>query len=143
MNYDYEQSPLSRALLTGLFIGMVVTLLALAYNIIFRNATGFDPSPIINVSSIIFLVNLVFLLLGAVYFLFLRYFKKAGTIFMILLVVLTIFFVWQAEGTHRSADLHENSEFRNLLAGVVLLMGLGAICIPLLFHNKTFEEHVV
>jgi hypothetical protein len=37
-----------------------------------------------------------------------------------------------------------NSEFRQLLLGVVIIMGVSAVfLIPFLFHNKKFEEHVL
>jgi hypothetical protein len=35
------------------------------------------------------------------------------------------------------------SEFRELLVGVIIIMGIGIELVPLLFHNKKFEEAVL
>jgi hypothetical protein len=51
------------ATMTGLFVGIIDTLICLSYNIGYRNFTGYMPSAIINVSSLIFAVNLILFVL--------------------------------------------------------------------------------
>src|SRR5947208_10602161 len=72
MKNDDYQSTFSRAVLTGVFVGFVSTLVCLFYNVLYRNSTGFLPADIINVSSLIFAVNLLFLVIGVIYYFFLK-----------------------------------------------------------------------
>jgi hypothetical protein len=100
MNYDYHQSPLSKAILTSVFVGFFATIVCLIYNIIFRESTGYKPADFINVSSLIFAVNLIFLIAGLLYFFFLRSFRKGDLVFEILFGALTIFCAWRASYVH-------------------------------------------
>jgi drug/metabolite transporter (DMT)-like permease len=142
MNYDFHQSTFSKAILTGLFAGIFATLACLFYNILFMANEKFS-SDIINVSSLIFFVNLVFVVIGIIYYGFLKAFKKGDVIFIAVFALLTLFFIWKAESVHRFTDQILNTEFRHLLLGVTIIMGISAFLIPYLFHNKKFEEHVL
>jgi uncharacterized membrane protein len=142
MNYEYQQSPLSKAILTSVFVGFFATLVCLIYNIGFREKTGYLPADFINVSSLIFAVNLIFLVVGLLYFAFLRSFKKGDIIFEVLFGLLIIFCAWRAAHAHM-IDSTQTSEFRTLLIGVIIIMGIGIELVPLLFHNKKFGEAVL
>ncbi|MBO9681115.1 MAG: hypothetical protein J7502_00350 [Flavisolibacter sp.] len=142
MNYESHQSPFSKAVLTSVFVGISVTLLCLIYNMIFRESTGYRPADFINVSSLIFAVNLVFLVIGLIYFFFLRAFKKGDVVFEILFGLLIIFCAWRAAHAHMQNPTL-TSEFRTLLIGVIIIMGIGIELVPLLFHNKKFEDAVL
>jgi hypothetical protein len=142
MNYDYHQSPLSKAILTSVFIGFFATIVCLIYNIIFRESTGYKPADFINVSSLIFAVNLIFLIAGLLYFFFLRSFKKGDLVFEILFGLLIIFCAWRAAHAHM-INPTLTSEFRTLLIGTILITGIGIELVPLLFHNKKFEDAVL
>jgi membrane-associated HD superfamily phosphohydrolase len=143
MDYNYQQSQFSRAMLTGLFVGIVATMLCLVYNIIYRESTGFQPADFINVSSLIFVVNLVFWVIGIIYFICLKLAKKGDLIFEVLFVLLTIFCIWKTEFVQRAANHELTAQFRGLLLGIIIIMAIGAFLIPYLFHSKKFEEHVV
>jgi hypothetical protein len=143
MDYEYHQSPLSKAILTSVFVGFFATIVCLIYNIIFRERTGYQPADFINVSSLIFAVNLVFLIAGLLYFFFLRSFKKGNLIFEVLFGVLTIFCAWRASYAHMENSRVLSSEFRTLLIGTIIIMGIGIELVPLLFHNKKFEDAVL
>jgi len=143
MNYEFHQSPLSKAILTSVFVGFFATLVCLIYNIIFRESTGYKPADFINVSSLIFGVNLVFLIAGLLYFFFLRWFRKGDMIFEILFGVLIIFCAWRASYAHMENSRMLSSEFRTLLIGTIIIMGIGIELVPLLFHNKKFEDAVL
>jgi|GEM_PF-415887 hypothetical protein len=131
------------ALLTGVFAGFAGTILCLAYNIIYRNDTGFLPSALINVSSLIFAVNIVFVLIGLVYFICLRWFPKGDIVFEVLFVLLTLLLLLATSGVHRSNDAVVNHEFKGLLSGIIIILGLCCVAMPVLFHNKNFREHVI
>jgi hypothetical protein len=142
MDSDYS-SPLSKAVLTSLFAGIAATLLCIVYDIAFRNNTDFVMSEIINVSSLIFLINLAFLVIGFIYHLFLRM-AKGEMIYIGFILLIFVVFSFMANNVHRSDVPLLNTEFHQLLVPIVVIMGLVAsLGIPLLFHNKKFEEHVL
>ena len=142
--YDSRKSLFYRAFMTSVFTGIFVTLATMFYDLAFVEYMKYPLSAIINVSSLIFGVNLVFLVIGAVYYFFLHYFKKGDTFFIVLFVLLTAFLVLKAWAIHRTDDVNVNSQFHYLLSGIIIITGIGAFfVIPYLFHSKKFEEHVL
>ena len=72
------------------------------------------------------------------------WFKKGDLVYIVVFVLLTVFFAWRSEEVHRADDKMLNHQFHSLLLGIVLILGVSAsFLVPYLFHNKTFEEHVV
>lgn len=135
---------LSKALLTGLFVGIIATVICMIYNISYRDHTRFPLSDVINVSSLIFVINLIFLLIGAVYYGFLKMVKKGDLAFIIVFVLLTIFLAWRATSVHRSDDPIYNMEFHHLLLAMIGITGIFAsFGIPFLYHNKAFRRSVL
>lgn len=142
--YDFPKSKFYRALMTGFSVGFMATLVCLVYNIIYRNSTGFPLSFFINVSSLIFLVNILFPVIGIIYYGFISAFKRAEALYIILFILLTVFLVWRTELIRRTNDHLLNIEFRNLLLGIVVILGISAsVFIPLLYHSKKFEDTVL
>ena len=142
MDWEYHQSPLSKPILTSVFIGFFATILCLIYNIIFRESTGYKPADFINVSSLIFVINLIFFGAGLVYFFLLRAFRKGDMVFEVLFGLVILLCVWGATHAHM-INPHETSEFRTLLIGTIIITGLGIELVPLFFHNKKFVEAVL
>lgn len=142
-SYDFPKSTFYQAMITGFFVGFFATVVCLIYNITYRGITGFPLSSLINVSSIIFLVNLLFPVIGIIYYGFLSAFKKADTAYIGAFAIVTALSVWGAEVVHRTDDQFINGEFRSLLLGIVLILGVSSLIIPLLFRNKTFQEAVL
>jgi hypothetical protein len=144
MNYEVPKSTFYRSLMTGLFVGIVDTLLCLLFNLFFRESTHFLPTSIVNVASLIFFINLLFPLIGIVYNFFLRSFKKGDVLFAIVFIVLTVLCVWGISLVQRSNNPTENSEFHTLALVIALVLGLSAaFLLPFLYHNRKFEEYVV
>lgn len=138
------QTPFSKAFMTGLFVGIVCTFVCLTYNLIYRSETGFAVNDIINVGSIIFGVNILFMVIGLIYYWLKKMFGRGEVVFIILFSLLTIFLVWEAEGVRRSGNDVVNVQFRDLLLGLVLITGVGAsFLIPFLFHSKGFEKSIL
>lgn len=144
MKEENFQTPFTKAFLTALFVGIITSVVCLIYNGIYRDQTGLEPTDIINVGSIIFAVHILFLLLGLVFYA-LRQWKRAGEILYIAgLLLLTAFLSWKAEGVVRSPNHDVTVEFRGLLLGIVLIIGVSAsIVVPVLFHNRKFEDNVL
>jgi hypothetical protein len=132
-----------KAMMTGLFVGIIDTLICLVYNVVYRNATGYLPSSLINVSSLIFAVNLLLLVIGIVYFLFLWAFKRGDVIFEVVAVAVTAWLIWKTAGLTRFDDARLDSGFRGLLGGIVLILGASTVCIPFLYRSRRFLDAVI
>ena len=144
MENEFRASVFDRAVKTAVFVGIVTTILTMFYDLIFVQTFKFPFSEIINVASLIFGVNLLFLIIGFIYYAFIKAFKKGNIFFSALIILLTIFFAWKAEGVFRTDNYAFNMEFRHLLSGIIVIMGIAAaLAIPFLFNNKSFEKHVV
>lgn len=130
--------------MTAVFVGIIATIVTMVYDLIFVQLLGFPLSAIINVSSLIFGVNVIFLIIGILYYLFIASFKKGDLLFIVLFVLITVFLAWRSEHVHRTDDDLVNQQFRNLLAGIVIIMGaMAAFLVPYLYHNKKFEDSVL
>jgi hypothetical protein len=137
-----QENMFTDTMMTGLFIGIIDTLICLAYNIGYRDLTGYTPSALVNVSSLIFAVNLLLLLTGMIYFLFRKVFGTKDHIYVVLAVLFTGFLAWETEIGHRFADATVNSESKGLLLGIVLILGASAIALPFLYRSRFFEKYV-
>jgi hypothetical protein len=137
--------PFMKALMTGLFIGIVDTIICLLYNLLYRDGGhGFFSSDIINVSSIIFGTNILFVVIGVLFFAFSKGAMKGEVAFSILFIVLTIIGAIVASHVQRSPDLAMNARFHGLLVGVVLIIGISAaVGMPLLYHSRKFGQYVL
>jgi uncharacterized membrane protein len=132
-----------RAMMTGLFVGVIDTVICLLFNIIYRNETGYIPSALINVSSLIFVVNLLLTIIGIIFFVFLRAFKKGDILFAVLAIAITAWLTWKAMGLNRFGDAGLDSGFRGLLTGITLILGLSTACIPFLYRSQRFLDAVI
>ncbi|MBS1662387.1 MAG: hypothetical protein JST68_15190 [Bacteroidetes bacterium] len=140
-NEQHEHSMFFRAMMTGLFVGIVDTVICLAFNIFYRDITGYVPSELINVSSLIFGVNLLLWAIGMLYYVFkLMTAGKGDLLFSMVVGLVTAFLAWRTELIQRFSDVRLDHEFRGLLLGVVLVCGVSAVCLPLLYNNRKFEE---
>jgi hypothetical protein len=142
MNND-RQNAFFKAMMTGLFIGIIDTIICLAYNIGFRSETGYIPSEIINVSSLIFAVNLMLTIIGIVYFFFQRYLRSGDLVYSIVFLALTIGLAMKTFSSARFGDAHLNSGWHGLMGGIVLICGISATCLPLLFRSDKFQDAVI
>ena len=132
-----------KALMTGLFIGIIDTLICLSYNIGYRNMTGFIPSTIINVSSLIFAVNILLTLAGIIYFFFIRFIRNGGVVFTIFALALTAWLTYRSMELVRFSDAKLDGGFHGLLGGIVLVLGLSMACLPLLYRSQKFQDAVI
>jgi hypothetical protein len=135
-----HQVPFGRAFLTALFAGILCTLVCFTYDIYFRMATYFGPTDYINVSSIIFIVNLLLMTAGVIYYFFRSWSRRGDLIYIIFFLALTSFCIWKVGGIHRFTDLKLNREFIRLLGGTVIIIGIGVLSIPYLFNNKKITD---
>lgn len=137
------QFTFSKAVLTSVFSGFVATVICLIFNIWYRGTSGFQPSSIINVSSLIFSINILFAVIGVAYYGFIKAFPKGDIFYFIVFALVIAFCIWKTAGVDRTGNPEENVEFRTLLDGLIIICGVGSLSIPILFHNKSFEKHVI
>ena len=136
MNYDYEQTEFSKAILSGLFAGIMATCANLLFNMIFRGITQFNPSAIINVSSIIIGSVLILTIAGVLFYFFHHYIKKGSMLFRLFFLLVTAVAIYLSMQVQRSTDATVSKQFEELLSGIVLISGAFIIFyIPYLFKN--------
>lgn len=145
MNYDYEQTPFSKAVLTGLFAGLAATASCLVYGFFYRFFTGFTLSAIINVPSIIIGCHIILIVCGMLYYALKSSLGQAGKIIFILIFLsLTVFCLFGANTVQRSPEHELTVQFRGLLTGIVAIIGACiSFLIPCLSGNRKFEENVL
>lgn len=138
------QSRLSDVVLTSVFAGFATTLLCMIYYLVYKKITGYPFSSLLNVSSLIFGINTLFVTIGCVYYLFIYYFRRADLLYILVSALLTAAAVWYASTTHRSDIGLINVEFHQLLIGLLIIIGLAAtVGLPLLYHNRKFHDAVL
>jgi hypothetical protein len=137
MNYDYKQTDFSKALLSGLFAGIIATLANLGYDFFYREITGFQLSQIINVPSIIMGSTLLLTVAGMGFYCFKHYIRNGGLFYKFIFILLTLFCGYLSMHVQRSADPIITNEFKWLLTGIVIILGsLAVFFIPYLFKHE-------
>lgn len=126
---------LGRCLLAGLFMGLVIAVLVLVFNIIYRDQTRLETYDIIMPFSIFTAFPLFGVVSGGAYFLFANYLHRGDTIYMIVWVlVMLILVVLSIYTGHEEAPGLKG--FRGLFVGIILITGLfTAFGIPFLAHH--------
>lgn len=139
MNHDYQQTEFSKTLLTGVFAGIIATCVNLVYNFIYRGMEGFYPSEIINVSSVIFVTMIVFVVGALAYFMLRNFTKQGNLIYIVVFGVLTILCLYFSLHVNRSNHPLEITQFRGLLFGTTALTGVMlAVLLPYLSKHPEF-----
>ena len=144
---DYTSSlPFVKAFMTGLAVGIADTILCLIFNLLWRKegTVGFFSSDFIRVSSIIFGTNILFIVIGVLYFGFLQARMTGEVLFSLIFAALTVIGVITALHVHRTDDPEQNARFHVLLAGMIVICGLSAaVGMPVLYHNRKFGQHIL
>jgi hypothetical protein len=139
-DFEFEPRPLTKCILAALLTGLIASLADETYNFIYRAATGFTPSEIINVSSLIFITLTVFMVFGILYFLLTRLGKRTDLVYIVITLILTVIGFIIGTGVQRSTDQHVNDVFRWLFIGIELIIGLSAAFLSPYFirHYRIF-----
>jgi hypothetical protein len=140
MNNKYGRLLFSKAFLTSLFVGILATLVCFAYDIYFRTVTFYGPTEYINVSSIIFLVNIILMISGTVYYASTIWFKKGDLIYTVFFLVLIGFCLWKTGTIHRFNDYQLNKNFIQLLGGTIVIIGIAILSVPYIFKHKKIVD---
>lgn len=125
-DFEFEPRPLTKCILAALLTGLIALMGDEVYNFIYRAVTGFTPSEIINVSSLIFITLLLFMVFGVLYLGLSGLGKRTNIVYIAITLALTIGGVLIGLGVQRSSDHHVSEVFRWLFIGVDLIIGLSA-----------------
>ena len=106
------------------------------YDIYFRMATFYGPSDFINVSSIIFIVNIILLAAGVAYYACKSWTARGDLLYTTFFLLLLGFCIWKTAGIQRFADYRLNHEFIQLLGGRIICIVIAVICVPVFYKNK-------
>lgn len=138
MNYDYQQTDLSRGVLSGLFAGITSAVLNLFFMIIYRYATDFSAFNGIDITVIVFGSILLSVTCGIVFYLFVHYLNKGITFYRIIVLLITLSIIYLGIILRISAIGPVPFEFRVLVVGTQTIIGLlAAFLIPYLYaHDK-------
>jgi hypothetical protein len=136
MNNHSIVVPFSNAFLTALFSGMIATMVCFVFELWFREATFYGPSDLINVASIIFIVNLLLLMAGIVYYFLKTWFTNGDFLYILFFLLVIIFCIWKTSGIERFTDLKLNREFIQLLSGIIIITGIFVLFVPYFYNNR-------
>lgn len=137
MKDDLLETSVYKPLVAALLAGIIATLLNIIYEVSYRTITGFSVSELINVSTLIFGTLLVFLIIGTVLAILIKYIRYGMIVYIVLFIILTLLCVRFALHVKRSDDLAITKDFHGLFLGIVLISGISACClVPYLFKNS-------
>jgi len=139
MDQTEYQTDFSKALLTGLFMGIAATLICLVFALIYRSTTGYEQY-IINFPSIIFGGTILLTVTGIFYFWCRKYIKKGNIVFIAAFILLTAFCILKVQEIKHSGIGLNSDLFKNFLSGIIIILCFSALLIPLLFSNKKFLD---
>jgi hypothetical protein len=144
MEKDFQKTIFYRSFMTCVFAGLIGTVLCMFYDVAFVQMMKFPLSAIINVSTLIFAVNIIFLVIGVLYYTAVAFLKNGEAIYVTLLILITVFALWKMQGFQRTDNAIVNTQFRYLSSGIIVILGLLAfVMVPLLYRNKKFDEYVL
>lgn len=139
MKLSDEPIRLGRCILAGLFAGMIISVVVLVFNVIYRGAVDLYIYNVVMPVSIFMVFPLFNLVAGGVYFLFIGHLKRGRQLFIVIVLLVMLLAALATFYIDKSAD-HKNEEFRGLLVGLELIEGImAAILIPFFAnHPKLF-----
>ena len=144
MTQEYRDNLFSKALMTGLFVGIFSTLCCFAFDITYRSITGFPLTAYVNVSTTIFSCNILLTVCGLLYAIFRSLFRKGEIFFIIVFILLTLFGLLKAQSIQRSPIPELSAQFRVMLSGIIVILGINiSILMPYLNHSKRFERSIL
>ncbi|MBS1946544.1 MAG: hypothetical protein JST47_02145 [Bacteroidetes bacterium] len=138
MDTNDFQTPFSKALLTGLFTGIIATLVCLVFDVSFRSATDFHLYLIINFPAMIFGCNLIMSVIGVIYSFYRQFLRSANAFFIATFAVLAALCLWKVQGVELTNTHSLNVQFREFLSGIIAILTVSALMIPMLYNNKKF-----
>lgn len=144
MEKDFQKTIFYRSFMTCVFAGLIGTVLCMIFDLAFVQIMKFPLSAIINVSTLIFAVNIIFLVIGMLYYTSVALMKNGERVYIVLFILITGILLWKIQGFQRTDNPVVNTQFRYLSSGIIIILGLlAAVIVPLLYRNRKFDEYVL
>ncbi len=136
MKKDFKKMSLSRGLLGGILCGIITAVIVALYVYFYRTDTNLEKFAVLGPTIIFTGVPLLLVIAGVVYYLFVHYFAKGETLYVILFSVLTIVNILLILNLTPVGKESLLSIPHGILFGTVLITGLSAcIFLPYLVHH--------
>lgn len=123
----------SKALLAAALTGIVATIINGVYDIIFRGITRYLPATEFNFLSIPLVTMILFIILGLLFFVFMKFMNKSAFTIALIIIVIVCFCI--------TAFLHDKTEpafygNHGLIAGFIIIAGiLSLTLLPYLYNH--------
>jgi len=88
--YEYKETLLSKAVLGSLLTGIIVTIINLIYDHVYRSIANYYFSEIFSIYALISISILLCMAGGIIYFLLNKYFTKGTLVYIVLVLAVTI-----------------------------------------------------
>lgn len=139
MEYNYEQTSLSKILFSGVYAGIIATVATLTFNFFYRLSTDYSPSMVINVSSLIFGSLIILEFCALIYLALHSFMKNPSIIYLVIIIAVAALSIMGTSSVVDPTNLTETTHYHGLLIGVISILGLCAIAIPYLIkHSEKF-----
>lgn len=139
MEYNYNQTQLSKILFSGVFAGIIATVATLTFNFFYRMSTDYNESMVINVSSLIFGSLIILELCALIYLGLTSFMKNPSIIFLIVIIAIVALSILGTASVVHADNLVESTHFRGLLMGIIIIFGICALSIPYIIkHSDKF-----
>ena len=136
MKSDVKRMSLSRALIAGLFCGIISALLIIVFAFFYRTSTNFEKISAIGPIAIFIGTPILMAGIGWIYFLLVHYLSKGETIYKMVFAVLTIFGLLVILNLKPSGGETLLSMPHGFLFGLIAICGIAAcFFIPYLAHH--------
>jgi hypothetical protein len=144
MRESNPSTPFSRAILTGLFLGIASTLICFAYTVGYDMFGNSSYTFLASVSFLIFACTLSVFCASFFFFYLKKLFLRGELIYIIVFILLTAFALWRVDFIRHAALDWLNDQTKGLLTGIILIVGVAAIVgIPVLYHNSSFQKNFI
>jgi hypothetical protein len=138
MNYEYQQSNLSRGILGGLFAGITAAAANMVFVFAYRAITEFYTFNGIDVTVIVFGSILQGIVCGLIFYLLVHYLNKGTTVYRGLVAIITVALIFLGIALKRSVVGDVPADFRVIVIGTQLIVGgLAEFLIPYLFRHDS------
>ncbi len=138
MNYEYQQSNLSRGILGGLFAGITAAAANMVFVFAYRAITQFYTFNGIDVTVIVFGSILQGIVCGLIFYLLVHYLNKGTAVYRGLVAIITVAIIFLGIALKRSVVGDVPGDFRVIVIGTQLIVGgLAEFLIPYLFRHDS------
>jgi len=126
-----------RCLLGGLFTGIIAAVVAIIFNRIYRGETNLIAFAVVMPISIFTAFPFFNLIMGGVYFLFIRNLRRGARVFIVVFLLAALSSIVLTRYTGSRTD-HLVVQFKGLVVGLEIIEGvLGAFLIPFFVNHPT------